>query len=162
MLIRPIQPADNAAIATVIRTVLEEFEVPKVGTAFADPQLDVMFQTYSHPQSRYWVVLENGQIVGGAGISKLENSEDNICELQKMYFLKEARGHGNGEQMIRLCLAKAKELGYESCYLETMPNMIGAQKLYKKLGFEYLCNPLGNTGHSNCPVWMLLHLDKFV
>ena len=40
-----------------------------------------------------------------------------------------------------------------------MPNMDEAQKLYKKVGFEYLCEPLGNTGHNSCPVWMIKNLE---
>jgi putative acetyltransferase len=36
--------------------------------------------------------------------------------------------------------------------------MLAAQKLYQKAGFEYLCEPLGATGHTSCPVWMLKEL----
>jgi putative acetyltransferase len=35
-----------------------------------------------------------------------------------------------------------------------MHNMLDAQTLYKKVGFEYIQHPMGNTGHSSCPVWM--------
>jgi putative acetyltransferase len=75
-----------------------------------------------------------------------------------MYFLPEARGLGLGIELMQKCLAKAKEFGFESCYLETMPYMEAAQKLYNKVGFEYLDKPLGNTGHTSCPVWMLKKL----
>jgi putative acetyltransferase len=110
------------------------------------------------PRAAYFVVEENGKIIGGAGVSQLENSTDNICELQKMYFLQEARGRGIGFLMIQKCLEKAIELGYEKCYLETLPEMLHAQKLYKKVGFEYLCAPMGGTGHTSCPVWMIKDL----
>ena len=46
----------------------------------------------------------------------------------------------------------------DKCYIETMPNMISAQKLYLKKGFEYIDKPMGNTGHTACPVWMLKDL----
>ena len=75
-----------------------------------------------------------------------------------MYFLQETRGKGIGLQMIQKCLEKAVELGYEKCYLETLPEMLAAQSLYQKIGFEYLCAPLGNTGHTTCPVWMIKEL----
>jgi putative acetyltransferase len=55
-------------------------------------------------------------------------------------------------------LEKAKEFGFEKCYLETLPNMLAAQKLYQKVGFQYLEEPLGCTGHSSCPVWMIKEL----
>ena len=57
------------------------------------------------------------------------------------------------------CLQSAKDFGYSKCYLETMPYMEAAQKLYKKVGFDYLCAPMGNTDHKSCPVWMLKKLS---
>jgi putative acetyltransferase len=162
MIIREIQPEDNKQIADVIRQVFISDDYPKTGTAFADSQLDFMYETYNNPKAIYFVVEENGKIIGGAGLSQLDNSEENICELQKMYFLQEARGKGIGFEMIQKCLQKAKEFGYEKCYLETLPEMLNAQKLYIKVGFEYLCAPLGGTGHTNCPVWMLKELKLLI
>ena len=75
-----------------------------------------------------------------------------------MYFSKDARGKGLGSLMIDLCLKKAIKYGFEKCYIETMHNMNKAQTLYLKKGFRYLENPLGNTGHSSCPVWMIKEL----
>ena len=89
VIIREIQKADNESVAKVIRSVLEEFNVPKVGTAYADPQLDCMFETYSEPNSAYFVVEQNGKIIGCAGIAPLINGAPEVCELQKMYFLPE-------------------------------------------------------------------------
>lgn len=156
--IRFIQKQDNEAVAAVIRSVLIELNVPKVGTAYADSSLDCMFETYAANRSCYFVVEKSGRIIGGAGISPLENEDETICELQKMYFLPEARGLGLGEQMMERCLNEARSLGYEKCYLETMPYMEAAQKLYKKFGFISIDAPMGCTGHTSCPVWMLTNL----
>jgi putative acetyltransferase len=158
IVIRPIQKQDNVQIAALIRQVLIDLNVPKVGTAYADPQLDCMFETYSKSKSIYYVIENQDLIIGGAGISQLENEAGTICELQKMYFLPEARGLGLGYQMIQKCLQSALDFGYQKCYLETMPYMEAAQQLYKKVGFEYICAPMGNTGHVSCPVWMLKDL----
>jgi putative acetyltransferase len=156
--IRKIEQKDNQAVAKLIRNVFEELNIPKVGTAYADPYLDFMFEEYSKPKSVYFVVENNGKIIGGAGVARLENEAETICELQKMYFLPEARGRGIGSQMMGICLQSAKDFGFEKCYLETMPFMHDAQKLYKKVGFEYICSPMGSTGHVSCPVWMLKDL----
>lgn len=158
MIIRDIQRNDNPEIAAVIREVFVNDNFPKTGTAFADPQLDYMFEAYNQPKAAYFVVEDNGKLIGGAGVSQLENSDENICELQKMYFLPEARGKGIGMQMILKCLEKATVFGYKKCYLETLPEMLAAQKLYSAVGFEYLCEPMGNTGHTTCPVWMIKDL----
>ena len=158
-IIRKIEAKDNTAVAQLIRAVFDELNIPKVGTAYADPYLDFMFEEYSKPRSVYFVVEKNDKIIGGAGIAPLENEVATLCELQKMYFLPEARGRGIGSQMMALCLQAAKEYDFYNCYLETMPFMHDAQKLYKKVGFEYICSPMGSTGHVSCPVWMLKDLS---
>lgn len=157
--LRAIAPADNEAVATVIRTVLLEHDVPKVGTAYADASLDCMYETYTLPRSSYFVVEQNGRVVGGAGIAPLAQENETYCELQKMYFLPEARGLGAGSAMMQKCLTYAQQQGYTHCYLETLPNMLEAQKLYRKVGFTYLDAPMGCTGHTSCSVWMLKQLD---
>lgn len=156
--IREIKFEDNEQVAKVIRKVLEDMGVPKVGTAYADKALDDMYKEYDVPRATYFVVEHEGNIIGCAGIAQLQNYKGNVCELQKMYFLEEARGKGIGSEMMQVCLQRAKEFGFDECYLETMPYMEAAQKLYKKNGFEYIDAPLGNTGHYSCPVWMLKKL----
>lgn len=156
--IREITLEDNPHIAKVIRDVLIEFGVPKVGTAYEDEALDCMFETYNTNQSAYFVIESDKRIIGGAGIAPLANFDKKTCELQKMYFLPEARGKGLGSQMMDQCLSKAKTFGYKQCYLETMPYMDAARNLYRKSGFEDLEAPLGNTGHYSCSKWMLKKL----
>ena len=158
IIIREIQQKDNQAIAQIVRDVLMELGAPKVGTAYADPNLDLLFESYQSSKSIYFVIENNSKIIGGAGISHLENESESICELQKMYFLPEARGLGLGGKLINKCLNSAISFGFQKCYLETMHYMKAAQKLYQKVGFEYLSEPLGNTGHTSCPVWMLKDL----
>ena len=129
-----------------------------MGTAYADKALDEMTTTYNKDNAAYFVVEDQGKIIGGAGIAPLENYKGPICELQKMYFLPEARGKGLGMKMMEVCLEKAKSFGFEKCYLETFPYMKDATKLYAKSGFEPLEGPLGDTGHYSCNVWMLKSL----
>jgi putative acetyltransferase len=153
-LIREIQPKDNAQLAKVIQSVIVEMGAPKTGTAYEDEATQQMFETYQKPNAVYFVVEHQKKIVGGAGISQLENANDTICELQKMYFSPIARGKGIGYKLLDICLEKAASFGFKTCYLETLPYMKDAQKLYKKLGFCYIDAPMGNTGHSSCDVWM--------
>lgn len=153
-LIREVLEKDNAALGSVIRQVLIELGVPKVGTAYADPELDYMHKTYLKNRAAYFVLEENEKIIGGAGIAPLEGGNQSVCELQKMYFLPEARGRALGEKMIDHCLMYAKEQSFEMCYLETLPYMETAQKLYLKKGFEYIDAPMGATGHTSCNVWL--------
>ncbi|MFC4632456.1 GNAT family N-acetyltransferase [Dokdonia ponticola] len=157
-IIRPIEKADNEQVATVVRKVLIELGVPKVGTAYADAALDMMYETYDRPKARYFVVEDQGKLIGCAGVAQLDNYDRNVCELQKMYFLEEARGKGIGAQMMQTCLDAARDFGYDQCYIETMPYMEAAQKLYTRTGFRYIDGPMGDTGHFSCPVHMLIDL----
>jgi len=151
---RLIEPQDDAAMAAVIRAVMPEFGADGPGFALHDPEVDFMSRAYGVPGAAYFVLVdEAGTVVGGAGVAALEGGEPGVCELRKMYFLPEARGKGMGETLLRHCLAAAKELGYRTCYLETLTGMDQAMKLYCKLGFQRLCAPLGRTGHGGCDRW---------
>ncbi|WP_439129180.1 GNAT family N-acetyltransferase [Polaribacter sp.] len=154
-IIREIKPKDNKALAKVIRSVILEMGAPKVGTAYEDKATDQMFETYKKEKAIYYVLEHQNKVFGGAGIAQLDNFDSNVCELQKMYFLPIARGKGLGSKLISKCLEKAKEFGFESCYLETLPYMKDAVKLYNKNGFTNLEKPLGNTCHYSCDVWMI-------
>lgn len=153
--IRRIHKNDNTELAEVLRKVLVEMGVPKKGTAYEDEALDCMFETYNNEKMDYFVVTYQDQILGGAGIAPLEHGDPNICELQKMYFLPESRGKGIGTAMMQTCLDFAKTQGFKKCYLETMPTMNDARKLYKKTGFTDLTCAMGDTGHYNCEAWMI-------
>lgn len=156
--IREIEPRDNSEIAAVIREVLVEMGVPKIGTAYEDKSLDDMHSTYQNKNERYFVVEEDGKLIGGCGIAPLLQADESICELQKMYFLPVARGRGIGGEMMKKCLDFARGAGYKQCYLETLPYMEDARKLYARTGFRSLDKPMGDTGHYNCTMWMLLDL----
>jgi len=156
--IREIQSEDNPKIAKAIREVLIEYGVPKVGTAYADIILDTLSEAYTDKNSIYYVIEKDNKIYGGAGIKQLDNYDGNICELQKMYFSPEVRGIGLGSKMMKICLEKAKDFGFNQCYLETLTYMEEARKLYRKSGFNDLKSPMGDTGHYSCNLWMLKDL----
>jgi len=156
--IRPIQPEDNPFVEALIKSVFDELDLPKTGTAYEDVSLTTMFENYNQPNAAYFVLIKEDKIIGGAGIAALNQPNDGVCELQKMYFSPEARGLGWGTLLMEICLEKAKIFGFTACYLETLHQMKEAQKLYLKSCFEYIDEPLGNTGHTSCPVWMFKKL----
>ncbi|MBR47962.1 MAG: GNAT family N-acetyltransferase [Flavobacteriaceae bacterium] len=156
--IRQVCKKDNLNLSNVILDVLTEIGVPKKGTAYSDPELDFMFETYNKKRSIYYVVENNGKICGGAGIAPLNQADYDICELQKMYFLPSIRGIGLGNEMIEKCLDFALYNKFKYCYIETLPYMKAAQKLYLKKGFCYIDGPIGNTGHTSCNVWLIKKL----
>ena len=133
---------------------LEELDRAIDGTVYTDPITDNLFAYYQFPRRKYFVAELNGKVVGGAGIAPIENQDENYCELQKMYLLKEARGLGIAQELMGKCLDFAKAADYELAYLETFDSMTAAQSLYKKFGFDFVDKPLGNTGHFSCNTHM--------
>lgn len=149
--IREIKEKDNKDIENVIRKCLIEFGANHDGTAWSDPNLGRFSEIYNTEENKYWIAEdEKGKIVGGVGIGKLDGI-NKVCELQKMYCLPETRGTGISHILIEKALEHAKKY-YERCYLETLENMIAAQKFYEKYGFERIYEPLVKTEHFACDV----------
>lgn len=157
MLIRDIEPADNAPLASIVRGALAEFGANKPGTVFFDPTTDHLYELFRTPGSKYFVAVD-GELLGGAGIFPSAGLPPDTCELCKMYLRPDARGRGLGGALIRQCLDVARAAGYKKVYIESMPELSQALAVYERFGFKYLDGPLGDTGHFGCDRWMLLEL----
>lgn len=153
--IRPIEPRDDAAIATVIRTVMPAFGADGPGFAIHDAEVDAMSAAYAQPRCSYFVMEMDGAVAGGGGVAPLASGEADVCELRKMYFLPTARGIGAGHAMMERCLDAARAYGFRRCYLETLTGMDAAQTLYLRSGFVRIDHAMGGTGHHGCDRWYL-------
>lgn len=160
MTIRKIRSEDDKAIHEIIVLCMTEFNADPKTTVLADESIKNMSKHYTQPGKVYFVAEENGKILGGAGISKLDGSEEPICELQRMFLLSEARGKGIGNALIEKCIESAKASGYDKMYLESLSAMTSARKLYLSKGFKEIPSPLGNTGHGGCNVFMIRELNQ--
>lgn len=156
--IRPIQPADDAAIAAIIRAVMPEFGAVGSGFAISDPEVDWMSRAYAAPRHAYFVVERDGVVRGGGGIAPLIGGDAGTCELRKMYFMPDVRGIGAGALLMSRCLDAARDAGFAQCYLETLTGMDAAQRLYERSGFRRIGGPMGATGHGGCNTFYLLEL----
>jgi putative acetyltransferase len=155
LLIRTIQPGDNALLAKIVKVTLAEFGANHPGTVYFDPTTDHLSELFQKPGSIYYVALLNDEIAGGGGIYPSDGLPVDTCELVKMYLLPQGRGMGLGRKLIEKCLEFAAHAGYRRVYLESMPELKQALKVYEKFGFEYLEGPMGNTGHTGCSLWMI-------
>jgi putative acetyltransferase len=153
--IRIIEEKDNASLAQLIRKTLKEFGANHPGTVYFDDSTDHLFEIFESPRSIYFVAELNNEIVGGGGIFPTAGLPADTCELVKMYLYPQVRGIGLGSMLIQKCIDYAKEAGYKTIYLETMPELKQALKTYEKFGFEYIHHPMGNSGHFGCELWML-------
>jgi putative acetyltransferase len=104
---------------------------------------------YFDNNGTFLVLVDGEQVVGTGAIRKLD---DEICELKRMWFLKEYRGQGLGWKMAQILFDFAKQAGYWKIRLdlaneERQPE---ALKLYRKLGFY----PIERYNDSPCLVFM--------
>ena len=156
--IRSIRQSDNTNLSKIVKDTLAEFGANHPGTVYYDATTDTLFELFQKEGAAYFVAELDGEIVGGGGIYPTDGLPAATCELVKMYLLPQARGTGLGRTLIEKSLAFAKETGYKQVYLETMPQLKQALKVYAKFGFEYLKGPMGNSGHTGCSLWMLRSL----
>lgn len=156
MIIRELQPKDNAAIEHVIRQCLMEFGGNREGLAWADESLSHLFDYYNHEGRAYWVLEQDGQVAGGCGIAPFAGSAE-VCELQKMYLLPGVRGTGMAVRLLDTALTFAR-VHYKQCYLETLQNMHAANRFYAKHGFAALDAPLAGSEHFACDAWYIKSL----
>jgi putative acetyltransferase len=154
--LRPIALGDAAALARVIRDTLAEYGAAKPGTAYYDAATDHLPDLFAAtPRSAYFVAERGGEVLGGGGIFPTENLPADTVELVKLYLLPAARGLGVGKALIQQCLKAARAAGYARVYLETTEELTQAIPLYERLGFSYLPEALGNSGHFGCQIWMI-------
>ncbi len=156
--IRPIEPRDDARVATIIRTVMPEYGADGPGFAIHDVEVDAMSATYAAPRRAYFVVESGGVVLGGAGVAPLDGGDADVCELRKMYFMPELRGRGAGRAAMEKCLDAARALGFRRCYLETLTGMNAAERLYLASGFRRIDHAMGATGHHGCNRFYLREL----
>jgi len=153
-LIRTIQPEDNHKVAQMIRNVFHDYDARQDGTVYSDPTTDQLFELFQVPNSIFFLIELDGEILGSCGVFPTQALPDGYAELVKFYVSSSIRGKGFGRQLFVQCEAWAKAQGYSHLYLESMDDFMSAVKLYEKIGFHWLESPLGNTGHFGCPIWM--------
>lgn len=89
---------------------------------------------------------DTNRLIGCVG---LRYNTPTWCEMKRLYVKPQARRTGAGEKLVAAVIQQAKDLGYEGMRLDTLPDMVAAQKLYRRFGFEiidkYYDTPLEQT-----------------
>ena len=107
--IRTIEQKDNAALAQLIRSTLEEFGANHTGTVYYDESTDHLSDVFNTAGSVYYVAELDGEVIGGGGIYPTKGLPADTCELVKMYLYPQVRGIGLGTLLIRKCIAFAED-----------------------------------------------------
>ncbi|MFC2090875.1 GNAT family N-acetyltransferase [Bacteroidota bacterium] len=156
--IRPIRMEDDSKLGAIIRGCFLDYDAAQQGTVFSDKVIDELSVSFGRERSAYFVLDLDGKVLGGAGIQPLKGGALHVCELQKMYILKEARGLGLGRALLVRCIEFAREQDFTLCYLESLPELKDALRMYERNGFQYIDSRMGATGYYGCTLFMTMEL----
>jgi len=103
---------------------------------------------YAPPKGALFLARDpDGAVLGCVGLRPFGN--DGSCEMKRLYVLPEGRGRGVGAALVAIVLDAARQAGYGTMLLDTLPSMTGAIKLYEAAGFEkisaYYDTPVAET-----------------
>ena len=93
-----------------------------------------------------------------AGVVMLKPYGDGVCEMNRMYVTRAARGRGLGRALCETLIARARALGYREMRLDTLNERVEAVPLYRKLGFGPDPDPPAFTHHDPDVISMRLTL----
>jgi DNA-binding MarR family transcriptional regulator/GNAT superfamily N-acetyltransferase len=83
-----------------------------------------------------WVAELDGQIAGSVFLMK--TGDPDAAKLRLLYVEPAARGLGVGSRLVRLCIDRARELGYRRLILWTNDVLVSARRIYQAAGFTLL------------------------
>jgi ribosomal protein S18 acetylase RimI-like enzyme len=112
-------------------------------------------------QSQYLMMHDEDALVGYAKINfnrkvPLDPARSGT-ELQKIYFLPEATGHGFGRRLIEYILAEATRAGEDVVWLDVLKTNDGGRRLYERCGFRVAGELPFATDIQQIDFWVMVH-----
>ncbi len=109
-------------------------------------EVENLEEKYGLPYGRLYVAYFENQIAGCIALRKLNNTQ---CEMKRLYVKSQFRNRGIAKILVEKVISDAREIGYSSMLLDTLPFLTTAINMYKKIGFYeigcYNDSPLDNT-----------------
>lgn len=95
-----------------------------------DEELKDVEAKYGPPYGRMYLVSVDGE---PAGCAALTRTDDEFCEIKRLYVRPEYRGRHLSRILCDRVIAEAKSIGYKYMRLDTFPFMKRAVKLYEDM-----------------------------
>ncbi|MBL8981918.1 MAG: GNAT family N-acetyltransferase [Gemmatimonadetes bacterium] len=89
-------------------------------------------EPFVQPHGALLLAIDGDAAMGCGGLVTLEPG---VGEIKRMYVRPAARGRGVGAALLRALLARAAAMGLERMRLDTAPELLEAQALYRRFGF---------------------------
>lgn len=141
--------ARSAEEIKVVRSLMRAYQ-QQLGVDLSfqnfEAELEALPGSYAPPGGRLLLALHEQMPVGCVALQRITSSR---AEMKRLYVPPSARGLGVGRKLVAEILTEAQAIGYSEVVLDTLPNMIEAQRLYQQFGFRdiepYRPNPIAGT-----------------
>lgn len=130
--LRSFKNEDATGVKDLILTILAK-EYPFDKSAYSDSDLDRIGEVYGGPGDAFFVVEENGEIVGTVGV-KGESKDDAL--LRRLFVDLKHRKRGFGTGLLKRAIDFCGEKGYRRMIFRCTDRMADAMKLCLKGGFK--------------------------
>jgi len=151
-----IRPAAFPQDLPIVRTLFAEYAASlgvDLDFQHFDAELASLPGKYQPPGGQLLLAWRDGEPVGCVA---LRGMDDHACEMKRLYVRPVARGLDLGRQLVTRLCQLASQAGYRCIRLDTLPDMLAAQRLYRSLGFEpiapYVFNPVPGTQFMERPL----------
>jgi N-acetylglutamate synthase-like GNAT family acetyltransferase len=144
MILRPLQPTDEAGVEALIAKVAIEYP-----EQIYSPNRRPLSEIAAEPGKQYWVCVADNIVMGCVGVWLIGNAN---CVLKSMFVDSSKRGSGIANQLLDTATTWAMQHGALRMYLGTMTQFKAAQRFYEKLGFDKIEEEQLPTGFPANPV----------
>jgi ribosomal protein S18 acetylase RimI-like enzyme len=141
-----LRQADTPAAIMVIRDLLLEYErALGIDLCFQNftTELAILPGDYAPPRGGLLLGWEGDIAIGCVAMRPLNET---TCEMKRLYVRPLFRTNGIGRRLVERMVKEASTAGYHRMYLDTLPSMTDAQRLYESLRFReippYRHNPI--------------------
>ena len=125
-------------VDTVTDELVDAFDrlIPQLSSSAPSPGRDVLEAIVGSPDSELFVARLGGRIVGSLTLATYMIPTGLKAWIDDVVVDSDARGQGIGEALNRAALDEARRRGAKEVDLTSRPSREGANRLYRRLGFE--------------------------
>ena len=103
------------------------------GLALVDQLIAELPGAYGPPRGEILLWIEDGTLVACGALRELEPK---VGEIKRIYVRPDYRGKTFGHPFVRALIERARELGYRTLRVDTLPTMTAAIEFYQEAGFR--------------------------
>ena len=124
--------SDVAVVRELWREYWESFGLSIDFQGFGE-ELEGLPGVYGAEGGALLVAMSGEQPAGTIALRRLDSRSG---EVKRLYLRPQFRGQGLGRLLVDAVMDRARDLGYEALYADTLPVMTDALSLYERMGFE--------------------------